>query len=116
MDENKREKQKLLEVARKSKDVEKKCFTQPQKEIDTYFVEREAEDYIQEYGFKSMPELKVILENTLQIEDDREELIRIISIATFKNRYNNSKKQVSSKQLEESTADSEKLPGYIYNM
>lgn len=113
MDKNKKEKELLLQLSREH-GATNNCFTEPDKNADTYFIKRENSNSLTEYDFQTIPELTALLQQELQSVDN-EEIIKLLSIATFKNRPV-ADAHMSSPKTSGFAKDGEVLPSHIYNM
>ncbi len=79
---------------------------------ESYFVKREEDSYIREYGFETLPELKDELKKMWNEDVVMQECMQTVLVSALK------LKPVEGKDGETRNGGedkSEKLPGYIYN-
>lgn len=115
MDKNKREKDRLLEMACRQ-EPDRSCFTLPEKNVGTYFLERKDNIYLKEYEFETVPQLRSLLQKEAGFDRGQEELLKMITVAAFKNQF---RKEVISMENENNAVQAEPreaLPAFIYNM
>lgn len=115
MDKNKREKDRLLAMARMQK-LGRDCFTSPEENLDTYFHERKDDAYLKEYGFETVPRLCELLEKEIGLGREAEELLRTITVAAFKNQARRDETTDKKENIAIRMGTKEVLPAFIYNM
>lgn len=115
MNKNQREKDILLQMA----DLAARhtgCFTVPERDADTYFVEKTDHDYLREYGFETVPELRNLLQTEMELDNKQDELLlKMMTIAAFKNR-NETNNKGGTEEQRDIPERHDTLPSYIYNM
>lgn len=111
MDRNEKEKNMLLEWAERNNEVYQ--FTRIAKEKKSYFIERQEEPYIREYGFETLPELFHEMDCMWKNEQYMEEIRKVIGVAALKNKPS---EDMHGQEEINPTADKEDiLPEFIYN-
>lgn len=115
IDKNKREKDCLLEMARRQ-ELDRNCFALPEKNIDTYFLERKDDAYLKEYGFETVPQLRELLQKEVGFDEKQEELLKMITVAAFKNQVQRDKDMDKKEDTAVRAEAKEVLPAFIYNM
>lgn len=113
MDKSKREKDKLYEIActnQKDYYILNKCNN------DSYFIKRDDDVYIKEYGFESLPDLKEELNRMWDQDEIMQNCIQPVLAAVFKLKPKGKMEdKESSKELPHTEKREEKLPPFIYN-
>lgn len=108
MDKNIYEKQNLYEWACKYTDVEsKKYFTDMDRNLKSYY-EKPGNEYLQEYGFENIGELKAMLKELWEDDPLFHEMQSTILAAAFKN-------MPASDKAPEERNPREELPTFIYS-
>lgn len=115
MDKNKREKDRLLEMAH-GQELDRNCFTLPEENADTYFLERKDSIYLKEYGFETVPQLRELLQKETGFDGEQEELLTVITVAAFKNQIRKEMPQDKKESVAVQRETKEVLPTFIYNM
>ncbi|WP_347223423.1 hypothetical protein [Bacteroides congonensis] len=91
------------------------------KEKASYFIRRkvDANSYIREYGFETLPEIMDELDNLWEKDEVSEQIKKVVGIAALKNKpseiISEQAKGGSSKETEEKREGGDRLPTYIYN-
>ncbi len=116
MDSDKKEKEFIFEWAcrNESEELEKSIFSSFMQDADSYFIKREQEDnYLHEYKFQTLPELRAALEKMWEGETHMDAVLKPVLVGAFK------KKVVLKEENTDSEFDDiqkkEKLSPYIYN-
>ncbi len=98
-----------------SKEVENVIFPLIDRSAKSYFVKREKqEEYLHEYDFQTLPELRTLLETMWQDEDDMDAVIKPVLVAAMKNKIEVCQ-DIDREHMSEHLKDTEKLQPYIYN-
>lgn len=80
---------------------------------ESYFIERKPQEYIREYDFETLPELREELNKMWADESCMKDIMQAVLVAAFKNKPEISHNVV---QLDSTILGSgEKMPAYIYN-
>lgn len=109
MDKSRKEKDGLYDIAcRHQRDY----YTENIDIKESYFIKREEEPYIREYGFETLPELKKELELMWKEDIVMQECIQTVLVSALKMKPT---AEVEGEPLHTEKNKSEKLPGYIYN-
>lgn len=111
MDKNKKEKEFLLQMAQNHK-KNNNCLTMPDKNLESYFTERKEQNCLKEYGFQTVSEFMSLLQQETNFSDN-EELLKVLTVATFKNR-SSADENIAKRTSYDSSK--EVLPTHIYNM
>lgn len=108
MDKNFHEKQNLYEWACKHANVESKnCFTSIDKSKKSYY-EKAGTEYLHEYGFESVGELKALIQKQWEGDPIFSEIEQTVLVAAFKN-------MTETDNVEKDFSSKEELPTFIYN-
>lgn len=108
MDKNTREKQNLYEWACRYTDMEgKKYFTDIDANMISYF-ENPGSEYLQEYGFENVSELKTLIKELWSNEPLFDEIQQTILVAAFKN-------MLKIEETVKKSDSKEELPTFIYS-
>lgn len=108
MDKNEKEKNLLYEWAVTSK--ESYSFPMIEKEKESYYIKRDTSVYIRAYGFETLPELKMELEELWKGREIGQALIPIL-VSAMKNKPTENRSLNEKKEIKESSK--EKMPSYI---
>lgn len=111
MDRNDIEKNMLHEWAEKNNSAYQ--FPKIEKDMASYFIERQETPYIREYGFETLPELLQELDFIWKGEKSMEQIKMAVGVAALKNKPS----WDIQKQVQKEHADKMKdmLPEFIYN-
>lgn len=107
MDKIRREKDRLYEIACVN---QKNYYTCKVGCNDSYFINRDNDVYIREYGFNELPDLKEELYGMWNQDETLQSCIQPVLVAAFK-----LKPMDKVEELSKELSFSEKLPSYIYN-
>lgn len=99
-----------------TQEIQRSVFLPYEEDKETYFVKRnEHEEYLQEYGFESLPELRERLSLLWEEDEFMDNILQVVLVAAFKNRPSHEIKNSENYKNNESNKDKEILPAYIYN-
>lgn len=82
---------------------------------ESYFIKSEPREYIREYHFETLPELKEELTKMWTGEKDMESIMQAVLVAAFKNKPMNSSDSGMVSSGQNTPNNGEKMPAYIYN-
>lgn len=111
MEKNEREKQMLFEWGKENRS--KYSFQLIDKTMESYFIQRQGDTYIREYGFETLPELMKELDILWNNDEIMKQTRKIVGVAAIKNKpIKRSDENEQEKKFEESK---ETLPDFIYS-
>lgn len=111
MDKCIREKEKLYKLQLKGIDNIAESFTLIKNDTSSYFTPRLEENYLMEYSFESLPQLKEKLDKLWENEKYMQEAVKIVLVAALKNKpYKVNGEGIVGENKEET-----ELPTFIYN-
>lgn len=112
MDKSKREKDGLYEIAcLKQKDY----YRAAECSEGSYFVKRNDDTYMREYGFETLPELKEELNKMWGGDETLETCLQTVLVAAFKLKPSDESDNGEDKESSGHERKDEKLLPYIYN-
>lgn len=114
-DKNRKEKEHLLAWGgRNSKLYQNRIFPSIERDRKSYWIKRkENEEYLEKYGFDTIPELDSRLSAVLGNEDFMKEIQKSVLVACMKNQE--PEKLDASGQPHTAKKEERTLPEYIYN-
>ncbi len=113
MDKNVREKEALYHLELSGTEDIKKSFTEVECELETYFFPKEEKEYLMEYDFDSLPQLKEKLNSFWENEECMKGIIQTVLVAAMKNKPSREAKE--TRNIENSGNIEGELPAFIYN-
>lgn len=110
MDKNQKEKELFKSChERIAASQEKYYFPEIDKRLESYFEKREEGEYLRDYDFETLPQLKEKLDSMWEGQPDMLEMVRPILAAAMKNRPSTEQKEVSENK------NTGEVPVFIYN-
>ncbi len=113
MDKNAREKETFYRMTLDGIENVKESFTQIDHESKSYFTVKEDKDYLMEYAFDSLPQLKEKLSLLWKDEECMKGVIQTVLVAAMKNKPSREVKRQQNIENHENTEGD--LPAFIYN-
>lgn len=114
MDKNIREKDILKNWHDNISDTDNVYVFPQADDSESYFIKREEADYLTEYNFETLPQLKEILSGKWKDEPYMLEILKPVLVAAMKNKP--SEEQSSDNDRQKNDPDStDKIPEFIYN-
>ena len=111
MDECIREKEKLYKLQLEEIGDIAESFTLIKNDACSYFVPRAEKNYLMEYGFECLPQLKEKLDELWKNEKYMQEAAKIVLIAALKNKP----RKVDGEEMMDEDKEETELPTFIYN-
>jgi len=109
MEKDRKEKELLFSWAERSH-IETDMFPQIEKECGSYFIKETSREYLEEYQFEGVEEIRNYLEKMSEKDERIREIEQVLLIAAMKN-----KPRKSEFRECQNTGDKDDLPVYIYN-
>lgn len=109
MEKDRKEKELLFSWAERNY-VETDLFPQIDRECQSYFVKSEPKEYLEEYRFEGVEEIRQYFEKMGEKDDRIKEIEQVLLVAAMKN-----KPRKSEFRDCENVSDKDDLPAYIYN-
>ena len=111
MDMNSKEKEKIYEWACDAGPDIENSFTTIDKACDTYYEKRNDEQYIKEYFYQTVPELKQELEALWGDSSYMKTVMQYVLVAAIKNKPRENEKSEENQEAQ----NAEQIKAYIYN-
>lgn len=114
MGKNDKEKNLIYEWGIEKQDAYR--FMEINKDLESYFQDRKDHNYLREYYFDTLPELREYLRLLWKEESYMEDILQPVLVASMKNRAETSKVSKDSEPIGKTSYENkEKMPAYIYN-
>lgn len=113
MDKNVREKEALYHLELSGTENIKESFAEVDYKLETYFSPKEEKEYLMEYDFDSLPQLKEKLNLLWENEEGMKGIVQTVLVAAMKNKPTREVKE--TRNIENSENNEGELPAFIYN-
>lgn len=113
MDKNLREKEALYHLNLEGVENVKESFMEIDHELKSYFIPKKEGDYLMEYNFDSLPQLKEQLNLLWEQEEYMKGIVQTVLVAAMKNKPSREVKEERNIENRENVEG--ELPAFIYN-